>query len=127
MSVKFNRAMFWMYQSIRVWTLSMSASFASVVSAVEALTDRQLIPGATQRFHDFFETYAPGGSLKKRRKKMYDLRSDIFHGSDLMEFDQDLSFSWDPPEWDERELDEELRSLTRLAIRNWVVNPPGQP
>ena len=44
-----------------------------------------------------------------------------------MELDQDLSFSWDPPGWDERELDEELRSLTRLAIRNWVVNPPGQP
>ena len=124
---KFNRAMFWMYQSIRVWTLSMSASFAAVVSAVEALTDRQLIPAATQRFHDFFETYAPGGSLKKRRKKMYDLRSNIFHGSDLMEFDQDLSFSRDPRGWDERELDEELRSLTRLAIRNWLVNPPGQP
>jgi hypothetical protein len=118
--------MFWMNQSVRVWTLSMSASFAAVVSAVEALTDRQLIPGATRRFHDFFETYAPGRSLKRRREKMYALRSDIFHGSDLMELDQDLSSSWDPPGWDERELDEELRSLTRLAIRNWLLNPPGQ-
>jgi hypothetical protein len=75
----------------------------------------------------FFETYAPGRSLKRRRKKIYALRSDIFHGSDLMELDQDLSFSWDPPGWDERELDEELRSLTRLAIRSWLLNPPGQP
>ena len=111
---KFNRAMFWMCQSARVWTLSISASFAAVVSAVEALTDRQFIPSATWRFHDFFETYAPGRSLKRRREKMYALRSDIFHGSYLMELDQDLSFSWDPPGGDERELDGELRSLTRL-------------
>jgi hypothetical protein len=124
---KLNRAMFWMYQSARVWTLSMSASFAAVVSAVEALTDRQLIPSAAQRSHDFFETYARGSSLKKRRKKMYELRSDIFHGSDLMELDQDLSFSWDPPGWDERELNEELRSLTRVAMRNWLLNPPAPP
>ena len=124
---QFNRAMFWMYQSGRVWTLSMSASFAAVVSAVEALTDRQLVSSATRRFHNFFETYAPGRSLKRRREKMYDLRSDIFHGSDLMELDQDLSFSWDPPGWNERELDEELRSLARLAIRNWLLQPPGQP
>jgi hypothetical protein len=124
---KFNRAAFWMYQSARVWTLSMSASFAAVVSAVEALTDRQLIPSATRRFHDFFETYARGRSLKRRREKMYDLRSDIFHGSDLMELDQDLRFSWDPPGWNERGLDEELRSLARLAIRNWLLNPPSQP
>jgi hypothetical protein len=104
-----------------------SASFAAVVSAVEALTDREAIPSPTRRFHHFFETYAPGASLKKRRKKMYGLRSDIFHGSDLMELDKDLSFSWDPPGWNERELNEELRSLTRLAIRNWLLKPPGQP
>jgi hypothetical protein len=55
---------------------------------------------------------------------MYDLRSDISHGSDLMELDQDLSFSWDPPGWNERELDEELRSLARLAIRRWLLKPP---
>lgn len=121
---KFNRAMFWMYQSSRVWRLSMSASFAAVVSAVEALTDRQLIPSATRRFHDFFETYAPGRSLRRRREKMYDLRSDIFHGSYLMELDQNLGFSWDPPGWNEGELDEELRSLARLAIRTWLLKPP---
>jgi hypothetical protein len=121
---KFNRAAFWMYQSARVWTLSMSASFAAVVSAVEALTDRQLISGATQRFHDFFETYARGHSLKTRRKRMYALRSDILHGTGLMELDQDLRFSWDPPGWDEHELDKELRSLTRVAIRNWLLKPP---
>jgi hypothetical protein len=123
---KFNRAAFWMYQSIRVWTISASSSFAAVVSAVEALTDRKVGPGPTWRFHNFFETYARGASLKKRREKMYELRSDIFHGSGLMELDQGGYFGWDPPGWNERELNEELRSLTRLAIRTWLLNPPSQ-
>jgi hypothetical protein len=140
---KFNRATFWMYQSARVWTISMSSSFAAVVSAVAALTERGTthsvyceqcerdylheVPGATQRFHDFFETYASGASLKRSRKKMYNLRSDILHGSGLMQLDQDSDFGWDPPGWNERELDEELWSLARLAIRNWLLNPPSKP
>jgi hypothetical protein len=122
---KFNRAAFWMYQSIRVWTISASSSFAAVVSAVEALTDRKAIPSATRRFHHFFETYAAGASLKKRREKMYDLRSDILHGSGLMELDQGGYPGWDPPGWDESELNEELRSLARLAIRKWLLSPPS--
>ena len=118
----------------------MSSSFASVVSAVEALTERGTIhrvyceqcdrdrqhevPGATERFRDFFETYAPGASLKSRRNEMYSVRSGILHGSDLMQLDQNRYFGWDPPGWNERELADELWSLTRLAIRNWLLNPP---
>jgi hypothetical protein len=141
--LKFDRATFWMYQSVRLWMISMSSSFGAVVSAVEALTERGAthrvyceqcaqdysheVPGAVRRFHDFFETYAPGASLKRRREEMYHLRSGIFHGGDLMQLDQDRDFKWDPPGWNERELNDELRSLTRLAIRNWLINPPGQP
>ena len=140
---KFNRSTFWMYQSDRQWTTSMSSSFASVVSAIEALTERGSIhrvyctqcarehshevPGATSRFRDFLETYAPGASLKRRRDEMYSLRSGILHGSDLMQLDQDRDFGWDPPGWNERELNEELRGLTRLALRNWLLTPLGQP
>jgi hypothetical protein len=139
---KFNRATFWMYQSVQQWATSMSSSFASVISAVEALTERGAIhrvyckqcardqphevPGPTRRFRDFFETYAAGASLKRRRDEMYSLRSGILHGSDLMQLDQDRDFGHDPPGWNERELNEELRSLTRLAIRNWLLNSPDQ-
>ena len=120
----------------------MSSSFASIVSAVEALTERGVIhrvfcehcardqphevPGPTRRFRDFFETYAPGASLKRRRDEMYSLRSGILHGSDLMQLDQDRDFGWDPPGWNERELNDELSSLTHLALRNWLLNPLGQ-
>jgi hypothetical protein len=136
---KFVRAAFWMDMASRQWTISVSSSFASLVSAVESLTDRgsthkvyceecqnycqHEVPGATERFRAFFEEYAPGASLRSRRTQMYSLRSGILHGSELMQLDQDLAFGWDPPWWNEDELHRELWSLTRVAIRNWLNNP----
>ena len=118
----------------------MSASFAALVSAVEALTERgkthcvhcpecdkdthHEVPGAGERFRRIFETYAPGGQIKKRLNEMYSLRSGTLHGSTLMQLDEDLAFGWDPPYWIERELHEELWVLTRVTLRNWLKNPP---
>lgn len=111
------------------------------MSAIEALTDRgttHLVyceecqaersheePGATERFRSFFETHAPADALRKRRTQMYELRSGILHGSDLMQLDQDLAFGFDPWDFNESELHRELWSITRLALRNWLKNPPG--
>jgi len=138
---KFDRATFWMDMASRQWTVSVSSSFASLVSAVESLTDRGIkhrvhcddckgfveheVPGATERFRTFFEHYAPGASLRSRRTEMYKLRSCILHGSGLMQLDQDLALGWDLPWWNERELHYELWGLTRIAIRNWLKNPPA--
>jgi hypothetical protein len=63
---KFDRATFWMQMASRQWSLSPSASFASLVSAAEALTERgerhpafcetcavtiqHEVPGATENF-----------------------------------------------------------------------------
>ena len=137
---KFDRAVFWMDMASRQWDISVSSSFASLVSAVEALTKRGTthrlyceqcgvhrqheMTGATESFRAFFETYAPGTSTKSRRTKMYSLRSGILHGSDLMQLDQDLHFGWDPPWWNERELHDDLWRLTGLALRNWLHHPP---
>jgi hypothetical protein len=139
---KFDRAAFWVDMASRQWTMSISSSFASLVSAVESLTDRKTthqiyceqcqadrsheVPGATERFRSFFETYAPNATLRERRSQMYKLRSGILHGSDLMQLDQDLAFGWDPPGLNEYELHTELWSITRLALRNWLKNPPAQ-
>lgn len=101
----------------------MSLSFGALVSAIESLIN-QRGPGSTARFRNFLERYAPGASLDGRRNEMYDLRSGIFHGSDLMTLDKDMSFGWDPPWWNERELHEELGRLTRTVIRSWLRNPP---
>jgi hypothetical protein len=138
---QYDRATFWIDMASRQWNTSVSASFAALVSAIESLTERgnthqikcpicgnptqHELPGATRRFKDFFDTYAPGAALAKRRDDMYSLRSGILHGSELMQLDQDLAFGWDPPWWNEMELHEELWGLTRVALRNWLKKPPG--
>ncbi len=120
---EFDRMAFWLDNASRQWSFSMSASFAALVSAVESLINRDG-PGSTQRFRDFFETYAPGATLVDRRTQMYRLRSTILHGSGLLAMDQDAAFGWDPPGWNERDLHEELWTVTRTAARNWLKNPP---
>jgi hypothetical protein len=119
---EFDRAAYWLDIASCQWHFSMSASFAALVSAVESLGNRAHKP--TRRFHDFFERYAADVSLAERRKRMYDLRSGILHGSELMAIDQDIAFGWDPPWLNERELHEELWTVTRAAVRNWLRNPP---
>jgi hypothetical protein len=119
---KFDRAAFWKDMASRQWNISMSASFTALVSAVESLFSTRG-RGTTARFRHFVEQFAPGASLALRRKQMYELRSDILHGSGLMTIDQDTAFGWDPPNWHERELHEELWHLTRLIMRNWLKDP----
>jgi hypothetical protein len=120
---KFGRAGFWMDMASRQWTMSFSASFASLAIAIEALGERTFSP--TKRFSTFIEQYAPGASLAARREKMYELRSDILHGSGLMEMDQDAHFGGAPLEQKEEGLINELWGLTRIAMRNWLKNPPS--
>jgi hypothetical protein len=133
---KFDRATFWLDVADRNWTISVSSSFAALVSAIEAFTDQGIkhhvycekcdaersheVPGATARFRTFLETYAPGETAKKQRDQMYSLRSGILHGSVLMQLDQELGFGNDPPDWDERELQRDLWGVTRKALRNWL-------
>jgi hypothetical protein len=140
---RFDRATFWLEMTSRQWNISMSASFAAFVSAIEALTERGVahqfkcpvcggrtqheVPGATRRFKDFLETYAPGAALAGRRDEMYALRSGILHGSKLIEMDYALAFGWDPPWLNQRELLGDLSSLTWIALRNWLKNPPTPP
>lgn len=142
---RFDRATFWLDMTSLQWnrTNSASASFAAHVSAIEALTERGVahqfecpicgeraqheVPGATRRFKDFLEVYAPGAALAARRGEMYDLRSGILHGSKLIEIDYALALGWDPPWWNQRELLWDLSSLTRVALRNWLKNQPAPP
>ncbi len=119
--MKFAIAGFWLEAASRQWTISTSATFASLAIAIEALGDRSKKP--TARFRDFIDRYAPGASLEERRLTMYALRSDILHGSGLMEMDRDAHFTWAPPEQNERDLSDELWGLTRVAVRNWLRDP----
>ena len=138
---KFDRATFWRDMASRQWTISASSSFGSLVSAVESLTNRgsthrvycnqceadfqHEVPSATGQFRAILEKYSSGEALNGQRNKMYDLRSRILHGSELMQLDQEyLYLGWDPLRLKEEELYNELWVLTRVALRNWLKNPP---
>lgn len=121
---KFGRAAFWMDLSSRQWEISASASFASLAIAIEALGERA--SGASVRFRNFIERYAPGASLASRRREMYAMRSDILHGTGLMEIDRDTQLGWAPPEHKENELMYELSGLARIAVRNWLKGQAGR-
>ncbi len=136
--MKFDRAAFWIDVASRQWSMSVSASFGALVSAIESLTERgnvhqfpcpkcggscqHEVPGATERFRSFLERHAPGEIQRARRNNMYALRSGILHGSDLMQLDQDIAFGWDPPWWNDYELHTELWRVARVALRNWLTN-----
>jgi hypothetical protein len=51
---------------------------------------------------------------------MYDLRSDILHGSQLIELDYTLAFGWNPHWENQLQLIWDLSSVTRIALRNWL-------
>jgi hypothetical protein len=136
---KFDRAAYWMDIASRQWNISMSASFVALFSAIESLTERSDVhqfrcpicaspceheaPGGKERFIAFFERCAGHAVLRSRLSEMYSLRSRILDEGELMKLDQELAFGWDPPWWNERELYQELWSLTRGALRNWLKNP----
>ena len=120
---EFDRAAYWLDMSARQWHISISASFAALVSVIEALINNRN-RGNTERFRQFLEQYAPGETLRERRDEMYGLRSNILHGSALMTIDEHLALGWGPPRENERELHDELWTVTRLAVRNWLKNPP---
>ena len=136
---KFKLALYWWDMASRCWNISAhSLSFAALVSSVEALTVRGAVhnfecpvcggdcqhevPGATERFRKFLEKFASGEQNKTRRSKMYALRSQILHGSDLMMLDRGTAFGWDPPSDNEFNLHRELSALVRSALRNWLEN-----
>jgi hypothetical protein len=134
---RFDRAAFWVTMASRQWPISASLSFTALVSAVESLTGRgeqhrgpcskcgettvHEVPGATQRFRDFFEKYAPQVDLQSILSKQYGLRSDILHGSALMQMDEGTAFGWDPPSMKERDLHFPLATAAPEALRRWLT------
>lgn len=132
---KFDRAAFWLDIGSANRETSVSVTFAALVSAVEALTERgesHLFDcpvckqkgthepvGATKRFREFLKAHAS----QKQLGLMYKLRSEILHGADLMLIDQGRDFGWDPPSSEELDMVRELWSAVPEAIRHWMRNP----
>lgn len=131
---RFDRACYWWDMKDRFWSLSQSASYGALVTAVEALVEeptgqgscptcrRSLAPGPTKLFQDFLETYTSGGGVMARaRAKMYAVRSAISHGGKLMGNDLEVEWGLNPATVSERDLHGDLWRLVRNALINWLL------
>jgi hypothetical protein len=120
---RFLRAAYWLGMASRQFSTSYSAAFSSLCIAIESLAGGDH-HHRSLKFRTFIEQYAPGASLGDRRKEMYKRRSEILHGSGIMQLDGDGYLGWAPPARNDDQLMDELWALTRIAFRNWLKSPP---
>jgi Apea-like HEPN len=125
----------WLNHGQQIWNLSPSAAHIAVVQAIEALIPqddssprcetcgRSTGPGATQRFANFLEQYAPGTQQEKGRKQLYDLRSALSHGGKLLsgELAGHAFRDFTPKSWEERSMLGTAQTLARIAGVNWLL------
>ena len=117
-----------------VWQQSRSASYASLVAAIEALLPDdesqrckdcgQPIHRISKRFRDFLTRHAPGQEQASERKVLqnafYELRSGLAHGSKVLQSDlEPWKFFHDRKGQVEYELHGRLHEVVRIAILNW--------
>ena len=108
---KFFMACSWYAQYQQIWAVSHSAAFIALVAAIECLIQekevcdfckqpilenaedicpscRQPRYRVTKRFQDFLKAYFPAiDSFPKEKKLLYQVRSQLAHGSDLLQAD----------------------------------------
>jgi hypothetical protein len=117
-----------------VWHESRSASYASLVSAIEALLPEhepqhckacgKPIYQISKRFRDFLTLHAPGEEQASERKVLqdafYELRSGLTHGSKVLQSDLEPWKFYDRRGHVEDDLHRKLRRVVRIAIMNWL-------
>jgi hypothetical protein len=81
------------------------------------------VPGATERFHAFFEKYAPGGSLRERRSKALRVTEPRLRVGPRVDRDEEMIFL--PPAGPNKGLDERLEPRTGHRKRKWLPKGNG--
>jgi hypothetical protein len=117
-----------------VWHESRSASYASLVAAIEALLPEnkrerckdcgQPIYRISKRFRDFLTLHVPGQEQARERKALqdafYELRSGLAHGSKVLQSDLEPWKFHDRRGQVEDDLHRRLQEVVRKAILNWL-------
>ena len=131
----FLRSAFWLRHAGDVYRLSSSAALVAAVQAVEALLPPPqgvacptcgLVggPGPTANFRSFLAQHAPthDGDLVKARTRLYQTRSKLTHGQDLLSSDSELGFGWSGPQepFEQNDLDMATR-VARIAAIRWLL------
>jgi hypothetical protein len=138
---RFLMASFWFQHAQLVASISKSASFTALMSAIEALMpkttpngycdacNRPTSPGSTRRFKGFIEQFAPDQQASNADKsKLYALRSALSHGGSLLHSDR---FGWSAgmtsksvEEWENHDA---MWRIVRVALTNWLGISSGEP
>jgi len=144
---RFFMACSWYYQAMNIWLESNSSSFIALVTAIECLTDKpnrcrkcnqttteglekceqcgQPRYRVTKKFKDCLEKYVPflEERFPKERKLLYEVRSKLSHGMDLLTRDlKPWCFIMSKRAEEQGALQRNLHFITRTAIYNWLWN-----
>jgi hypothetical protein len=123
-----------------VWHESRSASYASLVAAIEALLPKdnpqrckdcgQPIYRIGKRFREFLSLHAPGPEQARDRKALqqafYELRSGISHGAKVLQSDLEPWTFLHRRGQLEDNLHRRLQQVVRTAIMNWLCSQSAQ-
>ena len=129
---RFIRAIRWLYQSVGLWEHSQSATFVALVSALESLVEPlpperctncgQLQYLISKRFRSFLNKHVPGvDSFPKERDLLYQVRSRLVHGLQLLERDLNVNALFYNLQFrKDIQLHETLELITTIAVHNWL-------
>ncbi len=130
---RFDRACYWYNHAYDVWSLSKSASYVALVTAIECMLDgnpdvkpcetcgKKPTDGPTKQFRSFIETHVPGAdALKTVKGELYGIRSRMAHGSRVMA--NDIGSWHDPINAEEDALHRQLTRLVQLALVKWLTS-----
>ena len=123
-----------------VWHESRSASYASLVAAIEALLPEsktesckrcgQPVYRISNRFREFLSQHAPGSEQARDRKALqetfYELRSGLAHGTKVLQSDLEPWTFFHRKGDAEDEIHRRLQEVVRIAISSWLRGQ-GQP
>ena len=130
---RFLRACYWFQHANEVRSLSMSSVYMALIQAIETLLpvphteghcsecNRRIGPGPTHQFIDFVEAHVPGLSEGVRRR-LYEVRSDLSHGSRLLLRDEYVGMGghFRPEEWEQENDIDRVTLVARLALISWL-------
>jgi len=130
---KFDIASAWFSQVNGLWPVSSSAALIAVVSAIEALLDKEYETcseckqpkfGVGKSFKAFLQKYVPGveSNFPEEYKKLYTVRSDLAHGKDLLQGDLEYwNYFGKPLEQRQADFQRNTHHITAAALLQWLL------
>ena len=139
--IQFLRCAYWLRHSNLVYQTSRSAALMSSVQAIESLIEKKWNkvppdessvrkPGPTELFIKFLKTYAPSikDSSEGLREQLYNARSRLSHGENLLSLDRELGMSAANPIGSvEYQQLGDASTLVRTAALNWLMDHGKKP